>query len=154
MQQHLHILQQTGAKWHYLNAKDILFSASYLHKHRHASTGCPCLESDSTDTICDAALKQSCNELECNKGQAIRYRKPSETVQACVSIGTVASADTVMGSGQHRDEIVQRRTRLASNGKPRECVIMFCVLLSRECPTMPTATRTSHGKHMRQQLEP
>ncbi|EED17856.1 kinesin light chain, putative [Talaromyces stipitatus ATCC 10500] len=112
-QQYLRILQQRGAKWYRPNADDILFNASYPHKHySHASTGCSCFGSDSPDNICEAALRQSCNELECNKGQAIRYREPSEAVQTSLYIGTVASADTVMKSGQHRDEIVRKENAI------------------------------------------
>ncbi|KAL4911981.1 hypothetical protein BDW62DRAFT_215383 [Aspergillus aurantiobrunneus] len=108
-QQYLHILQQRGAKWQHPKANDILFSASYLHKHySHASpAGCSCFGSDSPDNICEAALGQNCDDLKCNKGQAIRYRELSESIQTSIYIGTVASADTVMKSGHHRDEIVQ-----------------------------------------------
>lgn len=111
-QQYLQILQKTGVKWDRPNAEDTLFSASYLHKHQsHNSTGCSCLESDYPDNICDTALGQSCNELECDKGQIIRSREPVE-VQISLHIGTVASADTVMKSGQHRDEIVYKENAL------------------------------------------
>jgi nucleoside phosphorylase len=110
-QKYLHILQQRGAKWDRPNAEDILFSASYLHKHQiHASTGCSCLESDYPGNICEVAIGQSCNELECDKGQVIRRRELSEPVQ--VHIGTVASADTVMKSGQHRDGIVYKENAI------------------------------------------
>ncbi|KAL2848926.1 hypothetical protein BJY01DRAFT_246150 [Aspergillus pseudoustus] len=113
-QQYLQTLQQTGAKWQHPRVDDNLFDVSYLHKHySHASsTGCDCacLISSSPDQICKEALGQSCHELKCSNAQAIRCRKFSDEAihETSVYIGPVASADTVMMSGQHRDEIVRR----------------------------------------------
>jgi nucleoside phosphorylase len=112
-QQYLHILQQR-AKWCHPGVSDILFKASYLHKHyNHASpAGCSCLGSDSFDQVCDQickeALEKDCDDLNCNKGQKIRCREISEANPTSIYIGPVASADAVMKSGQHRDEIVRR----------------------------------------------
>ncbi|KAL4863472.1 hypothetical protein BDV12DRAFT_189671 [Aspergillus spectabilis] len=107
MQQYLHTLQQAGSRWHHPKINDILFRASYLHKHYSHSfpTKCPCLESDIPDQICDGALERNCDDLGCDKSQAIRCRGFLETVKVSTHIGTVASADTVMKSGNHRDEI-------------------------------------------------
>ncbi|KAL4976425.1 putative kinesin light chain [Aspergillus desertorum] len=112
-QQYLHILQQR-AKWCHPGVSDILFKASYLHKHYyHASpAGCSCLGSDSFDQVCDEickeALEKDCDDLNCDKGQRIRCRQISEANPTSIYIGPVASADTVMKSGQHRDELVRR----------------------------------------------
>ena len=108
-QQYLHILQQR-AKWCHPGASDILFRASYLHKHySHASpVGCSCLGSDSFDQICEEALGKDCDDLNCDKGQQIRCREIPEASPSSIYIGPVASADTVMKSGQHRDEIVRK----------------------------------------------
>ncbi|KAL2809773.1 putative kinesin light chain [Aspergillus granulosus] len=111
-QQYLHTLQQTGTKWHHPRLNDVLFKASYLHKHSHYAypTGCSCCGSDSPDKICEEALGKDCDDLGCDKGQHIRCRTILETIPTsiCIHIGPVASADTVMKSGQHRDEIVRR----------------------------------------------
>ncbi|KAL2865008.1 putative kinesin light chain [Aspergillus lucknowensis] len=109
-QRNLRTLQQKGAKWHRPEVRDNLFDALYLHKHHSCDprVGCSCLESDSPDDICEAALGQNCDDLECNKAEPVRYREPSEAIQTSIYIGTVASADRVMKSGQHRDEIVRK----------------------------------------------
>ncbi|KAL4789393.1 putative kinesin light chain [Aspergillus venezuelensis] len=108
-QHYLHTLQQTGTKWCHPGVDDILFKARYLHKHpTHASpAGCSCFGSDSPDQICEEALQKDCNDLGCDQRQQVRHREFSEALQTSIYIGPVASADTVMKSGQHRDEIVK-----------------------------------------------
>ncbi|KAL4974912.1 hypothetical protein BDW66DRAFT_79394 [Aspergillus desertorum] len=108
-QQYLHILQQRSAKWCHPGVSDILFKPSYLHKHySHASpAGCSCLGSDSSDQICEEALGNDCDNLNCDKGQQIRCREISEGNPTSIYIGPVAS-DTIIESGQHRDEIVRK----------------------------------------------
>ncbi|CEL11460.1 hypothetical protein ASPCAL14562 [Aspergillus calidoustus] len=109
-QHYLKALQQRGAKWCRPQISDILFRASYVHKHCSSASpaSCSCFESDSVEKICDKALEKDCDELCCDSGQQIRQREVSEANQTSVYIGTVASADTVMKSGEHRDEIVRR----------------------------------------------
>jgi nucleoside phosphorylase len=109
-QHHLHSLQQTRTKWCHPGVNDILFNARYLHKHYSDASpaGCACFGSDSPDQICEEALGKDCNNLNCDKAQRIRCRKASETIPVSIHIGPVASADTVMKSGQHRDEIASK----------------------------------------------
>jgi nucleoside phosphorylase len=109
-QQYLHVLQQRGAKWGHPGVSDVLFESRYRHKHyRHASpTGCSCFGTDSPDQICEEALGTDCDDLGCDKGQQVRCREISEAVGTSIYIGPVASADMVMKSGQHRDEIVRK----------------------------------------------
>ncbi|KAL2847246.1 putative kinesin light chain [Aspergillus pseudoustus] len=108
-QQYLYSLQQSGMKWCHPGVDDILFKACYLHKHySDASTGCSCFESLSPDHICEEALGKDCNELDCDQGQQVQRREIAEAVWTSIYIGPIASADTVMKSGQHRDEIVKR----------------------------------------------
>ncbi|KAL5000016.1 purine and uridine phosphorylase [Aspergillus recurvatus] len=89
---------------------DVLFRASYLHKHyNHPSPAeCSCFESDSLERVCEEALGRDCDKIGCDSGQQIRYREVSGSNQPFIYIGPVASADTVMKSGQHRDEIARR----------------------------------------------
>ncbi|KAL4940333.1 hypothetical protein BDV06DRAFT_23172 [Aspergillus oleicola] len=109
-QQYLHALQEKGTKWHYPMASDILFKASYPHQHSgHASPArCSCFGNNSADLICEEALGKDCNDLNCDKGQHIRVREVSGAIQTSIYIGPVASADVVMKSGKHRDEIVKK----------------------------------------------
>ncbi|KAL5050527.1 nucleoside phosphorylase domain-containing protein [Aspergillus fruticulosus] len=79
---------------HHLTIDNILFEASYQHKHYGLSSPvCLCLDSTSKD-ICKAAVESTCTLLCCNMDQVFY-------------IGMVASADTVMKSGEHRDRLVQ-----------------------------------------------
>ncbi|KAL4736839.1 WD40-repeat-containing domain protein [Aspergillus similis] len=106
--QYLHSLQQKGAKWCYPRVNDLLFKSSYLHKHsHHASARCSCFRTDSPEEICEEALGQDCNDLGCDISQQIRHQEFLETIPT-IYIGPVASADTVMKSGKHRDEIVRK----------------------------------------------
>lgn len=109
-QEYLYSLQQTGTKWCHPKVCDILFQASYLHKHSDytSSAGCSCVGSDTPDRICEEALGKECNELNCDQDQQVRCREISDTIRTSIYIGPVASADTVMKSGQHRDQIVNR----------------------------------------------
>ncbi|KAF7712387.1 Kinesin light chain [Penicillium ucsense] len=107
-QHHLHFLQQAGTRWSHPGANDILFKTCYLHKHHSKAfaDGCrTCFGIDSPDHICEEALGKDCNDLDCDKGHGIRGREASEPYPVSIYIGPVASADTVMKSGQHRDEI-------------------------------------------------
>ncbi|PGG97204.1 hypothetical protein AJ79_09287 [Helicocarpus griseus UAMH5409] len=107
MLKYLHTIQQAGTKWRCPQINDVLFNASYLHRHykQTSSIGCCCSESGSPDNVCEDALKQNCNDLGCDKNQVIRCREPLEAPKVSVHIGTIACADTVMESGQHRDAI-------------------------------------------------
>ncbi|KAL4739322.1 hypothetical protein BDV11DRAFT_215259 [Aspergillus similis] len=76
--QHLQAIQKSLSDWQFPSIDDILFEVSYQHKHYgFTSPACPCLDS------------------------ITEHNSPR------VHIGTVASADTVMKSGEHRDRLVQ-----------------------------------------------
>ncbi|KAL2783320.1 putative kinesin light chain [Aspergillus keveii] len=109
-QHYLHSLQQKGIKWYHPGTNDVLFKSRYLHKHYSDASpaGCSCFGSDSPDQICEEALGMDCNDLDCDHGQQVRCREILDAVRSSIYIGPVASADTVMKSGQHRDEIVKR----------------------------------------------
>ncbi|KAL2810437.1 putative kinesin light chain [Aspergillus granulosus] len=108
--QYIHVLQQREAKWCYPGVSDILLESSFLHKHySHASARCSCFGGDSPDQICEEALEKDCDDLDCNnRGRQIRCRRISEGTPISTYIGPVASADMVMKSGQHRDEIARK----------------------------------------------
>ncbi|KAG2416698.1 hypothetical protein HFD88_007914 [Aspergillus terreus] len=108
IQRYLHLLQQTGTRWHRPQIDDSLFRASYHHKHHTSPIRCGCHEDDIHGDICDGAIQATCDELGCDQSQVIRCRGFREAVKISAHIGPVASADTVMKSGQHRDEIVRK----------------------------------------------
>ncbi|KAL4741624.1 hypothetical protein BDV11DRAFT_203350 [Aspergillus similis] len=107
--QYLHTLQQKGTRWNHPQTDDVLFRAAYLHMHhgQAPSIRCCCSEGDIPDKICKDALEKNCDDLGCDPGQIIRRRGSSEA-NISVHIGTVASGNTVMKSGQHRDTIARK----------------------------------------------
>jgi nucleoside phosphorylase len=107
--QYLHTLQHKGTRWNHPQTNDVLYKAAYLHMdHRQGpSIRCCCSEGDIPDKICEDALEKNCDDLGCDPGQIIRRRGPSEA-NISVHIGTVASGNTVMKSGQHRDTIARK----------------------------------------------
>ncbi|KAL2827679.1 hypothetical protein BJY01DRAFT_255622 [Aspergillus pseudoustus] len=101
---HLRKLRQDNAKWQYpksSNARDILFETSYHHKHP-PPVECSCSDGDN---ICDEALLDDCKNLGCDESRTVRLRERLEAVN--VHFGPVASADTVMKSGEHRDKLAK-----------------------------------------------
>ncbi|GES60074.1 putative kinesin light chain [Aspergillus terreus] len=108
VQQYLDAIQQTGDKWHRPQVVDSLFRASYHHKHHAQPIRCSCPEDDVHGDICDDALEATCDDLGCDQRQVIRCREFGEAVKVSTHIGTVASADTVMKSAQHRDDIAKK----------------------------------------------
>ncbi|KAL6794164.1 ankyrin repeat-containing domain protein [Trichoderma sp. SZMC 28012] len=94
-------------------AEDKLFVATYRHKHRGGPSGDPCCE---TESYCDNAAQSSCSELGCDEKMLVQRHRlerkrdlPWEEAQCPdIFIGRVASADTVMKSGDHRDQIAKQ----------------------------------------------
>ncbi|KAH8696259.1 hypothetical protein BGW36DRAFT_321293 [Talaromyces proteolyticus] len=107
--EYLHMIQRAGKQWCHPQLNDVLFKACYLHKHyeRASPIRCCCSESELPHNICEDALRDNCDDLGCDKNQVIRCRKALEAVKVSAHIGTVASADTVMKSGQQRDAIIR-----------------------------------------------
>ena len=71
MSQHLCIIQQSEAQWQHPESDDVLFEASYRHKHysEDSSVGCCCISGGSPDDICKDALEKDCSSLDCNENR-------------------------------------------------------------------------------------
>ncbi|KAL4922973.1 Pfs, NB-ARC and TPR domain protein [Aspergillus undulatus] len=107
LSRHLQTLQESQPDWHYpTSVDDFLFKASYQHKHYNQEATCSCLDS-TAEEICKAAVHSPCTLLGCDLAQVHRRRQSTEHNSPGVHIGMVASADTVMKSGEHRDRLVQ-----------------------------------------------
>jgi nucleoside phosphorylase len=110
--QHLKDLREReGSEWNYPGVlQDMLFDASYRHKHyqKHSVDGCICADCHcSQDPVCQQALKTDCYSLGCT-GQLIpRHRLGKDSPETFIHIGTIASANTVMKSGEHRDKVAE-----------------------------------------------
>ncbi|KAL4804186.1 hypothetical protein BDV18DRAFT_36312 [Aspergillus unguis] len=85
---------------------DILFESSYQHQHYELEAECLCLDRTSGD-ICKAAADSTCTLLDCDMDRVCRRRPSTEHNSPRVHIGMIASADSVMKSGEHRDRLVQ-----------------------------------------------
>ncbi|KAI0469194.1 purine and uridine phosphorylase [Xylaria cf. heliscus] len=124
--EYLKDLQGTAARkgrqctYEYLGVtEDKLFAAAYRHQHR-APQSCVVCEAGS-DSYCEAAAQASCVELNCDEGQLVPRKllevkqslKPDEMQCPEIFIGRMASGDTVMKSGEHRDQIAKQRDVIA-----------------------------------------
>ncbi|KAF9891382.1 hypothetical protein FE257_004238 [Aspergillus nanangensis] len=109
MSQYIDDIQQASIQWRHPRFDDILYKASYHHKHYNgtSSTRCRCQDNNTPDIICEDALKKPCNIVGCDENQSIRRRHHTESNRPSIHIGTIASANTVMKSGQHREKVVQ-----------------------------------------------
>lgn len=108
-----HDLQRTSAMYPGVK-QDILYESSYRHKHRNSS-GCTCTSNHpSQDMVCSKALKEDCEVVGCGGNSMPRKRlQVKERPKPIVHVGKVASADTVMKSGEHRDIIAKREDIVA-----------------------------------------
>ncbi|PIG69514.1 hypothetical protein AARAC_012044 [Aspergillus arachidicola] len=76
MSQHLCMIQRSETQWQHPRYEDILYQASYHHKHySQDSIGkCCCFDGSNPENICSEALEESCKELRCDEKQVIRRR--------------------------------------------------------------------------------
>lgn len=111
---------------------DILFEPGYRHMHRNGDTVCSnCVgNTQSAHKVCYDALRMSCHQLGCEPSRRIvrhqlsRLRKMpdaedvrdahnGEVHRPQIHIGRMGSGDTVMRSGEHRDEVARRYSLIA-----------------------------------------
>lgn len=89
---------------------DVLFDPTYRHKH-HDGTCDKCARCTSrADPACKESIHASCEELGCDLSKLVsRSHSRAEEGHGIPSVhyGTYASADTVMRSGEDRDEIAK-----------------------------------------------
>ncbi|OTA02623.1 hypothetical protein A9Z42_0029960 [Trichoderma parareesei] len=119
---HLRVLQEMAEMRRYRRryrypgfTEDELFAAVYRHKHQNQSC------CDGPGKFCDEAAQSSCAEVGCDERQLVsrqrleakRYLEVQEAQSPEIYIGRVASADTVMKSGVHRDQIAKQHNIIA-----------------------------------------
>ncbi|KAF3927271.1 hypothetical protein ABW20_dc0109503 [Dactylellina cionopaga] len=105
--------------------EDRLFEPTYRHKH-HASFNCSDCDrcEKSSDPVCERAMLGAvCSELLCDESRIVQRKRlenkmhcsgsTAEIQQPMVHIGPVASGDTVMRSGEDRDELVKQEKIIA-----------------------------------------
>jgi nucleoside phosphorylase len=102
---------------------DKLFPSSYRHKHQSQGSCDVCSSCQNEDhNVCEAALQSSCAELGCDEGLQVRrgrlekasisipagQQTPNEVQEvrmASIHFGRIASSNSVIKSGSHRDRI-------------------------------------------------
>jgi nucleoside phosphorylase len=100
-------------------ANDQLFSAKYRHMHRDPQTCRVC--GGETEGVCEIAAKENCVELGCEVNQLVPRKRlvvdPSSEAQEAyfpeIFIGRIASGDTVLKSGEHRDRVAAQNDVIA-----------------------------------------
>lgn len=116
--QYLQILQgMEDNEWSYPSVLyDTLFEASYRHKHyqQQSAIECICIECCSTyDPVCEQALKSDCKKIGCAGHLVQRHRLNADYSVPFIHIGTIASASSVMKSGEHRDQLAEKEGVIA-----------------------------------------
>ncbi|KAI1439530.1 purine and uridine phosphorylase [Annulohypoxylon stygium] len=115
---HLKILQEKLGnlkEFQYPGAEhDVLFESSYRHKHQRKFECETCDRCESKfDPICEKAEESSCRDLGCEGHLVHRERLSIEHPKLTVHIGTYASGDSVMKSGEDRDEKARKHRVIA-----------------------------------------
>jgi nucleoside phosphorylase len=88
---------------------DRLFKSTYRHKHHKPLECMICVNDNGRDEICEMAIGMSCEQLKCDEQELVhRTRRVSQPYKPIVHFGLIASGDTVMKSGEDRDEIAVR----------------------------------------------
>ncbi|KAL7796463.1 nucleoside phosphorylase domain-containing protein [Trichoderma afarasin] len=93
---------------------DKLYIASYRHKHRGLQLCNFC--DNQIDVFCKEAARASCIELGCDKTKLVKrtdLEMRSLTGGPEIFVGRVASGNSVIKSGEHRDRIAQEHNVIA-----------------------------------------
>jgi nucleoside phosphorylase len=88
--------------------EDKLFKSAYLHKHHGPFECAICANEDKRDGVCSVAIEMSCEQLKCDEQEVVPRTRASQPSKPSVHFGLIASGDTVMKSGEDRDEIATR----------------------------------------------
>ncbi|KAK4081665.1 uncharacterized protein Triagg1_2406 [Trichoderma aggressivum f. europaeum] len=114
----------------YPTEDDKLYLSTYRHKHQDGSCAICANGNGPDDDVCEAALESTCEELDCQDSELVRrarvdkargvgdfrYTSAAEMLEArkpVIHFGVIVSGDSVMKSGQHRDEIASREKAIA-----------------------------------------
>ncbi|OQD65820.1 hypothetical protein PENPOL_c005G06642 [Penicillium polonicum] len=105
MQHLIGLMQDPRIGTEYPTSPDQLFAAEYIHRHHNG-----CFECSLAESVCATALNTSCEELGCDQRMHIpRARRSGHDGQGSpnqrIYFGTIGTADTVMKSALHRDQL-------------------------------------------------
>ncbi|KAF3062881.1 hypothetical protein CFAM422_010417 [Trichoderma lentiforme] len=117
--------RRTLTKYQYPGAlKDRLFRPDYRHKHRGSRANTCTICSSDTNAVCEEALNETCEVLGCEESylvdrerlqekQELEESNHEEAQEPAIHIGAVASGDTVLKSGEDRDNIAAKEGVIA-----------------------------------------
>ncbi|KAN0068135.1 hypothetical protein V8E54_013705 [Elaphomyces granulatus] len=88
--------------------EDRLFKSTYRHKHHNPLECAICANNDGRDGVCDKAIETSCQQLKCDEWELVLRGRSIQSSNPIINFGLVASGDTVMKSGEDRDDIAAR----------------------------------------------
>lgn len=90
----------------YPQDSDKLFSATYRHKHQDVGKCGICASCKQiTDPVCEDALQSTCQQTGCDDAEQVRRQRQNQKNRPMLHIGLIASGDSVIKSGVHRDSI-------------------------------------------------
>ncbi|KAL2812409.1 hypothetical protein BJX63DRAFT_396877 [Aspergillus granulosus] len=96
--------------------KDELYDSTYRHKHQHTSI---CSYCSKMDAACKVAREKTCQQLGCEKDMLLPRKRLQQASAARlvpnpkIHFGLIGSGDTVMKSGQHRNQIAAQHHIIA-----------------------------------------
>ncbi|KAN0077702.1 hypothetical protein V8E54_006006 [Elaphomyces granulatus] len=90
------------------STEDRLFKSTYRHKHHNPWECTICTNDDGRDGVCDKAIEMSCQQLKCDERELVLRARPIQSSNPVIHFGLVGSGDTVMKSGEDRDDIAAR----------------------------------------------
>ncbi|KAK4083833.1 uncharacterized protein Triagg1_1495 [Trichoderma aggressivum f. europaeum] len=117
--------RRTLTKYRYPGTvKDKLFKPDYRHKHRGSRASACTVCSSDPNAVCEEALNETCEALGCEDSslvgrerlqekQELEGTSHEEAQEPAIHIGTVASGDTVLKSGEDRDNIAAKEGVIA-----------------------------------------
>jgi nucleoside phosphorylase len=94
--------------------EDKLFKSTYHHKHQDPRCCGVCADChQNTDPVCEVALNSSCQDTGCDDTQLVPRRRRNRKNEPMVHIGLMASGDSVVKSGAHRDKVAEEANVIA-----------------------------------------
>ncbi|KAI1322666.1 hypothetical protein F5Y16DRAFT_30590 [Xylariaceae sp. FL0255] len=113
---------------------DKVFPSTHRHKH-HIQSQCEICDrcNEERDPVCAESEKASCLELGCTGTVSRTWPKDTKGPGPRVHIGKVASGDTVMKSGGHRDRLVETREVIGFEMEGAGVMQIPCVIIKGVC---------------------
>lgn len=120
---------------------DKLFESTYRHKHRNLPNCIICSKCEKKeDEARVTALDASCSELKCDEGKVVprdwvaKLKELADAQKPCIHFDKIASGDTVMKSGEDREEIATKREgHCIRDGRCWSMGQLSCIVIKGVC---------------------